>query len=323
MVKAARKYKRVVQVGTQQRSGPHYQTARNLIRGGELGTVHAASFTTFRNIYPGFPETPVEDPPKDLDYELWVGPAPKRPYTRFHTFYHWRWFWDYSGGQMVNLGSHEVDIVHWFMGFKGPRAVTSSGGRLCLKSGGETPDTQDTVWEYPSFVFDYQLREACTGRRGGGGGFTFFGTKGSMTIGRGGFQVYPETKIDPRNGVPGVINGWAAVPQHPAGGPRRTDVKDEPWMQEMKGAGSQQEQFDLHARNFLDCIKSRQRPIADIEDGHQVATATHLANLSLRLGRKLRWDAEKEEVIGDREASQMLVRPYRRPWDDALKSLNL
>ncbi len=322
MTKAARKYNRVVQVGTQQRSGPHYQAAREIIRSGQLGEIRAITMSSSRNIFPGYPDTPVEAVPKDLDYEMWTGPSPMRPYTKYHAFYHWRWFWDYSQGQMGNLGTHEIDIVHWFMNVKGPTAVSSIGGRLALTRGGETPDTQDTVWEFPGFVLDYQIREASAGpRRGGQGGFAFCGTKGSMTIGRGGFEVFPEIRHDPANQVPGVVDGgWV----HPVGGPRRTDdVSSEPWMQAMKGSGSQQEQFDLHARNFLDCIKSRRRPIADVEEGHQVATSTHLANISLRLGRKVRWDANKEEILGDREASAMLVRPYRKPWDEILKSLNL
>ncbi len=129
--------------------------------------------------------------------------------------------------------------------------------------------------------------------------------------------------VDPRNMVPGVVSGWAKVPAHPVGGPVRTDVKSKPWMQPLKGTGTELEQLDLHARNFLDCVKSRKRPNADIEDGHRTSTATLLANISVRLGRKLRWDPEKEEIIGDREASAMLVRPYRKPWDDIVRNLNL
>ncbi len=315
MISAARRYNRVVQVGTQQRSGRHYQKARQLIESGYLGKILSARMGAFRNVMPGFGKPPESAPPRDLDYEMWLGPAPKRPYSPHRALYHFRWFWDYSGGQMTNLGAHELDIVHWFMGVKGPAAVSSSGGRCALEDDGETPDTQDALFEYPGFTALYSYREASAGRRAGSG-LEFFGTKGSLTIGRGGFEVIADSKIDPQNAIP-VFSG------QPAGGPQRSEAKPEPWTTPLKERGSSEEQLDLHVRNFLDCVKSRQRPIADIEGGHQVTTACHLANISLRLGRKLRWDPEREEIIGDREASAWLERPYRKPWDEVLRSFHL
>jgi predicted dehydrogenase len=315
MTTAARRYNRVVQVGTQQRSGKHYQKALELLRGGHIGKIHAVRMAAFRNIMPGFGAPADTEKPNDLDYDMWLGPAPARPYNPHRALYHFRWFWDYSGGQMTNLGAHEIDIVQWVMQVKGPTAVSSSGGRFALEDNGETPDTQDALFEYPGFTSSYSYREASGGRRGVGG-LEFCGTKGSMTISRGGFEVFPDMKIDPANAIP-VFTG------HPAGGPQRSDTKPVPWTQPLKEPGSSDEQFDLHVRNFLDCIKSRQRPIADIEGGHQVTTACHLANISLRTGRKLRWDAEKEEIAGDRDASAYLERPYRKPWDDVLRTFKL
>lgn len=135
-----------------------------------------------------------------------------------------------------------------------------------------------------------------------------------MTIGRGGFEIVSDMKIDPESAIP-VFQG------HPGGGPQAARVKPEPWTKAMKEPGSSNEQFNLHVRNFIECIKNRKRPIADIEEGHQVTTACHLANISLRLGRKVRWDADKEQIQGDREANAMLERPYRKPWDAVLRSL--
>jgi len=244
---------------------------------------------------------------------MWLGPAPARPYNKQRGIYHFRWFWDYSGGQMTNLGAHEIDIMQWVMNVKGPTAVSSSGGRFVIKDLGETPDTQDAIFEYPSFTAAYGFREASAGRRAGAG-LEFFGTKGSLLISRSGFEVFPDMKANPANAIP-VFQG------QPAGGPERIAVQPEPWVAAIKEPGSSAEQFDLHARNFLDCVKSRQRPIADVEGGHQVTTACHLANLSLRLGRKLKWDPEREEILGDREATAMLERPYRKPWDTVLKGL--
>jgi predicted dehydrogenase len=313
MTQAARKYNRVVQVGTQQRSGKHYQRALELLRGGHIGKITSVRMGSFRNVMPGFGALPDAEKPNDLDYDMWLGPAPLRPYNPKRSLYHFRWFWDYSGGQMTNLGAHEIDIVQWVMQVKGPSAVSSSGGRFGLEDNGETPDTQDAIFEYPQFTSLYSCKEASAGRRGQGG-LEFFGTKGSMTISRSGFEVFPDMKIDPMNAIP-VFKG------HPAGGPVRSETKPVPWTEALKAPGSGDEQFDLHVRNFIDCIKSRKRPIADVEGGHEVTTACHLANISLRTGRKIRWDPEREEIIGDRDASAYLERPYRKPWDQIRRSL--
>jgi len=318
MTEAARRFERIVQVGTQQRSGPHYQKARELVQAGYFGKVHSARMGSYRNIMPGFGNPPDGPPPRDLDYDMWLGPAPQRAYNPHRALYHFRWFWDYSGGQMTNLGAHDIDIVQWSTGVKGPLAVSSSGGRFALRhdeDNGETPDTQDTVFEYPGFTAVHSLREASAGRRAGFG-LEFFGAKGSMTVSRRGYEVFPDMKIDTANAIP-VFEG------QPAGGPQHSEDKPEPWIEARKEPGSSAEQFDLHARNFLDCIKTRQQPISGVEQGHRTAVACHLANISLRLGRKIHWDAEKEEIVGDREASALLVRPYRKPWDDVLRSFHL
>ena len=314
MTQVARKHKSVVQAGTQQRSGKHYQQARELVRNGHLGKLLSVRMASYRNIMPGFGAPPDSASPNDFDYDMWLGPAPKRPYNKQRGIYHFRWFWDYSGGQMTNLGAHHIDILQWFAGVKGPKAVSASGGRLALDEGGETPDLLDALYEYPGFTSIYSCREASQGRRDTGGGLEFFGTKGSMSIGRGGFEVFPDMKVNPENLIPRFKG-------HPGGGPQASQAKPEPWTQAMKVPGSSDEQFDLHVRNFLDCVKSRERPIADVEDCHQITTACHLGNLSLRTGRKLKWDAEKEEIIGDKEASAMLERPYRKPWDQVLRNL--
>ena len=113
---------------------------------------------------PGFGRPADGDPPADLDWDMWLGPAPKRRYNPNRGLYHFRWFWDYSGGQMTNLAAHRLDIVHWFLGVKGPTAVTSVGGRFCLQDNGETPDTQDALFEYPGFTAVWSHREACAGQ---------------------------------------------------------------------------------------------------------------------------------------------------------------
>ncbi|MCW5963483.1 MAG: Gfo/Idh/MocA family oxidoreductase [Bryobacterales bacterium] len=314
MTTAARRFKRIVQVGTQGRSGPHVPEVRGRVESGEIGKIHAVRIGTFRNIMPGFGAPPDGTPPADLDYDMWLGPAPKRPYNPHRALYHFRWFWDYSGGQMTNLGAHDLDFVHNLLKLKAPDTVYCTGGRFALTNdNGETPDTQDAILSYPGLTVTLTIREASAGRRHGGG-TEFFGTKGTMTVGRGGYEIFPDKKIAPESSIP----PWSKPPGHPL----PADLTPMPWTEARK-VGSSAEPMDLHSRNFLDCIKSRNTPAADVEHGHEISTACHLANLSMRLGRQLRWDAAKEDIIGDAEASKLLEKPYRQPWDEVVRRLKL
>src|SRR5688572_6240000 len=188
MIDAARRHKRVVQVGTQQRSASHYQRARELIQNGGIGEIVSVQVTNFRNVAPGFGNPPDQPPPPDFDYDMWLGPAPQRPYNPNRGIYHFRWFWDYSGGQMTNLGHHSLDIVHWCTGVKGPVSVTSIGARRFLKDNCEVPDVQDAIIEYPNFQAACQIRECAAGATTElSAGLIFHGTKGTLRIGRDGF----------------------------------------------------------------------------------------------------------------------------------------
>ncbi|MBM4020075.1 MAG: Gfo/Idh/MocA family oxidoreductase [Planctomycetes bacterium] len=319
MVQAARRHKRVVQVGVQNRSGPVFQRAREFIRKGKLGQVVSAQNSYWRNVMPGFGSPPDQDAPPELDWEMWLGPAPARRYNPNRAIYHFRWFWDYSGGQMTNLGQHSLDLVHWFLDVQAPKAVYSTGGRFFLKDNCEVPDTQDVIHEYPGFTVTTQYREASAGRGGlGMGAMVFSGTFGSIAVSRGGYEVFPDPKINPINAVALMLGTG-----HPVGGPQPVpEEKGRFWTEgEKDDSGDAMKDYRRHARDFLDCMRSRKDPAADIESGHRVATACHLANISLLTGRKITWDAEKEEIVGDSEASRMLVRPYRKPWDAQLRAL--
>ena len=322
LVKAARQYKRVFQTGSQQRSDPKFLKACEYVRSGRLGQV--------KTVEVGLPgvnwtkEPPVLDsePPAELDYERWLGPAPYRPYNKHRVHYYFRFFWDYSGGQMTNLGQHSLDLVHWMTGAKAPKSVYSTGGRFFIKDDGEVPDTQDAIFEYPGFTTVCQYRECTAGRSGQGmGGLLLHGTFGTMAVSRSGFEVWADPKVSPNNVVARVLPTG-----HPVGGPQ-PEPEPEPrqfWTAAVKDdTGEAMEDYGRHARNFLDCIKSRQAPATDLESGHRVATSCHLANLSMKIGRKIVWDAEKEEIVGDPEASRLLVRPYRKPWDAELRSLGV
>lgn len=312
MTDVARRHNRVVVVGTQQRSGKHYQKARGLIRDGYIGKMHSARLGFYRNIMPGF-GTPQGSVPTELDYDMWLGPAPQHAYLPHRSLYHFRWFWDYSGGQMTNLAAHSIDILQWFMDVKGPVAVSSTGGRFALEDDGETPDTQDALFEYPGFTSVWSHREASFGGSGFGGD-QFYGTKGALTITRGGFRVTADPKVPAEQRIPRFRNGAGARGAAPQGQP-------ELWTQPVEEKGTSDEQFDLHAKEFLACVKTRRWSIAGVEDGHRTATSCHLANIAFRLKRRIAWDPEKEEIIGDREASTYLERPYRAPWDKVLRSL--
>lgn len=324
MVNMANRYKRVVQVGTQNRSGPQFARARQFVREGKLGQMVSIQSTYFRNAMPGFGNPPDQDPPQDLDWDMMLGPAPARRYNPNRGIYHFRWFWDYSGGQMTNLGQHSLDLVHWFLDVQAPKSVYSTGGRFFLKDNCEVPDRQDAIIEYPGFTAVCQYRECSAGRSGQGmGGLIFHGTRGTLTISRSGYEVSGDPKVSPNNLVAKVLPGG-----HPAGGPKFNPElepeKPQLWTEPMKDeTGDAAGDYGRHQRDFLDCVKSRKQPISDLESGHRVATTCHLANLSLKTGRKIEWDAEKEEATGDSKINELLVRPYRKPWEAELRALGV
>ena len=319
LIDVASRHKRVVQVGTQQRSGEHYAKARDLIRGGHIGKVVSVRMGSSRNVTPGFGNPADGEPPADLDYDRWLGPAPACRYNPNRSLYHFRWFWDYAGGQMTNLGAHHLDIIDWVLGLDTLKAVTSVGGRFALTDNTETPDTQDALFAFDGWSAAFVMRECAAGTKPEYG-LEFVGTKGTLGISRSGFTVTPEADVPPVNLVPGARSG------HPVGGPRAVPVDGPKKLRTSAMAdrsGSSAEQYKNHARDFLDCIKSRKTPVSDVASGHRVAVACHLANLSLRLGRSLRWDFKSETIPGDAEAAKHLVRPYRNPWDRELKALGV
>jgi predicted dehydrogenase len=282
----------VVQTGSQQRSGAHYARAVELIRQGHIGEVHQVAVGFTRNVGAGFLPKDLPVNTGNLDWDFWLGPAPQVPFDPFRCLYNFRWFWDYSGGQMTNFGAHHLDIVRWALGARAPQAVAGFGGRYAVKDGGETPDVQEVVYQFPGCVVTWTAREINRGERPFD--IEFHGTKATLGITRQGFKVLPETRSAGRNAASAKVEAGA-----PAVAPM-----------EQKGG-------DLdaaHIANFLDCVRSRARPSADIEEGHLTATMCHLGNAATRLGRSLRWDADKEQVIGDPAANRWLARRYRKPW---------
>ncbi len=210
MVEAARKYKRIVQVGTQQRSAAHFQKVVELVRGGKIGAITSVRCWNVGNQSPeGIGNPPDSDPPADLDWDMWLGPAPKRPFNanRFGVFPgifpHFRWFWDYAGGMMTDWGVHLIDIAQWAMNVEAPLSVSAVGGKFHLEDNRETPDTIQAIYQYPGFAMSYENR-VCNGNplNGHGYGIEFYGTEGTLFVDRQEFAVTPERRRGPDGGEP-------------------------------------------------------------------------------------------------------------------------
>ena len=190
MVEAARRHNRVFQTGSQQRSGAHYAQAVKLIRDGGIGEVHRIQAGMQRNIFPGLKPTEMASGIRpDFDWNMWLGPAPERPFDPFRCIYNFRWFWDYSGGQMTNWGAHHLDIARWIVGADAPTEVSGFGGRYALTDGGETPDIQEVTYQFPKVVVTWTASEIGEGKPVT---LDIYGTKGMLTLLRSGFQVTPE-----------------------------------------------------------------------------------------------------------------------------------
>jgi predicted dehydrogenase len=323
MIQAMNKYKRVVVVGTQRNHNPGHQTAKKIVESGVLGKIQMVKLGAGgRNVYPGFGKTPISDPPAGLDYDLWLGPAPKRQFQAHRGLYHFRWFWDYSGGQLTNLGAHSIAAFLLVTGAKGPTKVVSFGGRAALEDDGETPDLQECLYQFPNFLLTVGVREANGYRESSGS--VILGTKGNLLLGSN--QVVPEMRRDPVNAIPRFVG-------HPAGGPVYTDTQPQPWIEAQPGTGGrgpaggggeslEDQMFNANKRDWIECIKSRKQPFCNLEMGHRTAIICNLGNMSLRLGgRTLHWDPDKEVIVGDKEAAAMCTKQYRAPWDGILRSL--
>jgi predicted dehydrogenase len=292
MVDAARRYNRVVQMGTQQRSATHYQKAVEYVKSGKLGKIRLVKAWAYLDWKGAVPKVPDSDPPPSVDYDMWLGPAPKRPFNKNRFHFNFRWFWDYSGGLMTDWGAHMIDVANWAMGIKAPSSAMSIGGKFGFPDDAmETPDTQQVMWAFPNFsmVWEHAVGVG-RGPEAREHGVSFHGNDGVLVVDRAGWEVYPETT---RLDRPDRIFKSPGVPRQSSG---------------------TEDYHLLHVKNFIDCMGSRRRPNSDVEIGHNSMIACHLGNIAFRLGRQIKWDVEKEQVIGDAEAQQYVMREYRAPW---------
>lgn len=301
MLAAARKYKRVVQVGTQRRSTPHLITARDrIIKEGKLGKVGLVEIYCYYHMR-ATENPPDTAPPSNLDYEMWTGPAPMRPYNTLVHPRRWRAFMEYGNGIVGDMCIHMFDMVRWMMDLGMPKHISSSGGILVDKA------SKANITDSQTATFDYgDLQIVWTHRTYGDPpdpkypwGATFYGDKGTLKASVMSYDFTPSGKN--------------------AGPPVHEDVK-----YEFEQYPEDKTEKDLethvapairgHMKDLLTCIGTRAKPVADIEQGYMSTTACILANLSMQLGRSLTWDHAKGVVVGDDDANTLLRRPYRAPW---------
>jgi predicted dehydrogenase len=289
MVEAARRNKRVVQMGTQQRSGKHFQQAVDIVRSGKLGKVVFVRTWNYGNELPqGIGNPPDTDPLPGLDWDMWLGPAPYVRYNRNRCLGNFRWFWDYAGGKITDWGTHLIDVVHWALDVDAPATVYAAGAKYYIQDNRETPDNLEVTYEYPGFMMNYSNRIVNGyGIDGHSYGIQFQGTQGTLFVDRSGFEFTPELQ-------------------------RVGDESAPPAEKPFKGEGSPQHL--PHVRNFLDCVKSRQAPASEIEIGHRSTTAALLGNIALKVKQKINWDGKKEQIVGNSEAATLLTKQYRSPW---------
>jgi predicted dehydrogenase len=281
LVEAAHKYQRIVQHGVQLRSSTAIQEAIRLLRSGTIGNVYMARGLVFR-WRPSIGHSPDEAaPPPHIDYNLWTGPAPMRPFSKRIVHYNWHWHWAYGNGDVGNQGIHETDLCMWGLDVGLPEQVTAMGGKFTFDDDKETPEVLTSVYHYPKQkkIIQFEVRHWCTNREDGAEvGNLFYGTEGYMVIkGYDTFETYLGRKRE----------------KGPSG----------------KAGGD-------HYANFIMAVKSRKTSDQNgpVETAHLSSALAHLGNISHRLGRQLRFDPQTERFVGDKEADAMLTRDYRKPF---------
>ncbi len=277
MIDAARRYGRIVQLGTQQRSMPVFQEAMKVVHSGRLGRITSASAWIGVNGWPGVrTATPV---PEGLDWDMWLGPAPWAEYSP-QRHYGFMGCHDYCrGGELTNWGVHLMDIVQWGIRQDRCLSVQAVGGSYRGQTGSDNYETIEAIWEYPGCMVTWEQRHQ-NRHAGRAGGIKFHGTEGALFVDRGSYEVHPENL-----GIPKYV-----------GEPERSWANPD------------------HHHNFFDCVISRRRPAAEIEQGVRSTNAVLLAGIALKVGRKLHWDGETETFIRDEQANRYLQRAYRSPW---------
>jgi predicted dehydrogenase len=285
MVSAAKKYKTVVQVGQWQRSDPHWLDAVKFIQSGKLGKIRLVRVFSYQGWCPSIPVLPDEPVPAGVDYDMWLGPASKRPFNRNRFHFTFRWFWDYAGGLMTDWGVHLLDYALFGMNVTTPKSVMALGGKYGYPTDAcETPDSLQTIYEFDGFnvMWDHAIgiNDGAYGRNHGLG---FVGENGTLVVDREGWEVIPE------------------------------DVNGKKRMEAVALAKGTGKGLNNHVRNFLECIEKRDpNTNASVEIGAHIAKFSAIGNIAYRTGKKLVWDGSK--FTNDVDANNFLIPNYREPW---------
>lgn len=313
LVRAARRYSRIVQHGTNSRSGMAMREGVQKLREGLIGEVYMTRGLCFK-WRKSIGKAPQEPVPAGVDYDLWTGPAPMKPFTRNRFHYNWHWIWDTGNGDFGNQGIHELDVSRWGLDVKYPNKISALGGHFMFDDDQETPNTLNVAYEFvlpggkrKMMVFEVRHwisnHEALIGDPNFGGG--------EVPVALGNVTApAPSKQKGPQNTIGNIFygsKGYMAMNGYDA---YRT------WLGEEQEPGPHAEGEGNNWANFIDCVRSRKQEDlnAPIEEGHISCTLLHLGNVSYRLGRTLRFDPEKETVIGDEEANRMLRGTYRAPY---------
>jgi predicted dehydrogenase len=296
MLAAARKYNRVVQIGTQRRSTPHLVEAREIIRSGKLGKI---AFVETYSFYGQRPRNdPATAPPPNLDYEFWTGPAPMRPYSAMTHPRSWRGFMEYGNGTIGDMGVHMIDMARWMLGLGWPKRVASTGGILVNKGGkANIPDTQIATFDFDDLKMTWEHKHwGAPPDPKYQWGATFYGDQGTLKAGVYSYDFVPLKGEAIHKDVTYELDKY----------PEDNTEKD---IEKHVAPAIRQ-----HWKDLLAAIDKRSRPVADIEEGYTSTSCCILGNMALKLGRTLEWDAKAGRIVGDEEANRMLRRQYRGPW---------
>jgi predicted dehydrogenase len=307
MADVAKKTDRVTQVGLHRRSSPNITEAVRFLREGGIGKITVAKAYHLRNESPtGIGNPPDGPPPEGLDWDVWLGPAPKAAFNRNRCLYKFRWFWDYSGGQLTNFGTHYLDVIQWALGQDAPRGVFCTGDKYAIHDNRQIPDTLEAVWEYDGALVTFSQfnANASPGNRSGWE-LEFRGTKGTLLMQEGsGYQVFAESQRTQELPALSPLARKQNAEQSRATKPAMESLPAKPGKADTA----------YHTRNFLDCVKSRKTTNCPVEVGHRSTTATLLARIALMRKQHLTWDPRAERVTNDEGANKLLSYEYREPW---------
>jgi predicted dehydrogenase len=290
MVKAGEHYGRVIQAGQWQRSGKHWTDAINYLQTGALGNIRVAKSWAYQGWMSSIPVRPDQAPPAGVDYDMWLGPAPERPFNpnRFH--FNFRWYWDYAGGLMTDWGVHLIDIILLGMNVDAPNTVMSTGGKFGYPDDAmETPDTQQAIYEFDDFSMIWEHAAGIDGGPyGRNHGVAFIGNNGTLVIDRGGWEVLSENES---------VNGESRA-----------------IIQDADTTRSNGEDLLNHMKNFVECIRTRKKPTADISITANTAIVASLGNIAYRTGERLEWDHAARRITNVSHANDYLKTNYRSPY---------